>query len=112
MPRSSRKGPLRGKAKKAKSEKYAFRSTKATVKLKAVTTKEALKALETVIVEDTPKADETLETVTINETPKAAENISESVALEPNQNAAGSDMKLNVVRHKDHMYNQSGSGGW
>ena len=112
MPRSSRKGPLRGKAKKEKSEKYAFRSTKATVKLKAVTTKEALKALETVTVEDTPKADETLETVTIDETPKAAVNICESVALEPNQNAAGSDMKLNVVRHKDHMYNQSGSGGW
>ena len=112
MPRSSRKGPLRGKAKKEKSEKYAFRSTKATVKLKAVTTKEALKFLETVTVEDTPKADETLETVTIDETPKAADNISESVALEPNQNAAGSDMKLNVVRHKDHMYNQSGSGGW
>ena len=96
MPQSSRKGPLRGKAKKEKSEKYAWRSTKATVKLKAVTTKEALKALETVTVEDTPKA---------------AEN-SESVALEANQNAAGSDMKLSVVRHKDHMYNQSGSGGW
>ena len=111
MPRSSRKGPLKGKAKKEKSEKYAWRSTKATVKLKAVTTKEALKALETVTVEDTPKADETLETVTINETPKAAEN-SESVALEPNKNAAGLDMKLNVVRHKDHMYNQSGSAGW
>ena len=49
MPKSKRKGPLKGKAKQEKIEKYGWRSTKA-VETSPVTTKEALKAFQTVPV--------------------------------------------------------------